>query len=117
MNPLDALATFGLGLIHEGHLQGWFRLAASIAATAFVSFFGTLGISAMTQVQQGATPHEALFLAAAHASLVMALMVLGIWLKSPLTKGIPILYPGKIEAARIEQLTGEGTVFNPNDKR
>jgi hypothetical protein len=47
----------------------------------------------------------------------MALSVLGIWLRSPLTKGIPILYPGRVEAARLEQLTSEGTVYSPNEKR
>ncbi len=117
MNPLDALAKFGLGLIHEGHVQAWCRLAASLIATAFVTFFGTLGVSTITNIQVGTPPLAAIILAGAHASLLMALMVLGIWLKSPLTKGIPILYPGKIEASRLEQLASDGSVYNPNDKR
>jgi hypothetical protein len=117
MNPLGALAEFGLGLIREGHVQGWCRLAASILASAFVSFFGTLGLSALAELQAGKPASVAIILALAHASIVMALMVLALWLKSPLTKGIPILYPGKIEAARLEQMAESGTVFNPNDKR
>lgn len=117
MNPLDTLAKFGLGLISEGHAQAWFRLIASILATAFVTFFGTLGLSVVGSVQSGMPAVPAMMLAIAHSSLLMALMVLGIWLKSPLTKGIPVLYPGKIEAKRLEQLADSGTVYNPNDKR
>ena len=117
MDPLSALAKFGLGLIHEGHVQGWMRLLASILATAFVTFFGTLGLSTIAQVQTGVPANVALVLALAHASVTMALMVLGIWLRSPLTQGTPILYPGAIEAKRLEQLADDGTVFNPNDKR
>lgn len=117
MNPLNALASFAVGLIHEGHIQAWMRLLASILATAFVTFFGSFGLSLIAQVQSGVQYSAAFVLALAHASALMALMVLGIWLKSPLTKGIPILYPGKIEAARLQELADSGTVYNPNDKR
>jgi len=107
MNPFDGLAKLIVGFVHEGHLQAWSRLAASILATAFVSFFGTLG----TSIVAGREP---MVIAIGHASLFMALMVLALWLKNPLTRGIPILYPGKIEAARMEQLVADGTVYNPN---
>src|SRR6266571_7986398 len=108
MNPFDGLAKLIIGLVHEGVVAAYMRLAASIAATAFVSFFGTLG----TSIVAG---HEPLAIAIGHASLVMALMVLALWLKNPLTRKIPILYPGKIEAARLEQLVADGTVYNPNE--
>ena len=110
MNPFDGLAKLIVGFVHEGHLQAWSRLAASIAATAFVSFFGTLG----TSIVAG---HEPLAIAIGHGSLVMALMVLAIWLRNPLTRGIPILYPGAIEAARLKQLTADGTVYDPNEAK
>src|SRR5437016_3724253 len=108
MNPFDGLARLVLGFVHQGIMQAWMRLAASIAATAFVSFFGTLGTSIVAA-------HEPIGIAFGHASLVMALMVLALWLKNPLTRKIPILYPGKIEAARLEQLVADGTVYNPNE--
>ena len=116
-NPLDTLVNLYLGFLHEGHAQAWCRLIASIMATAFITFFGTIGLSVMSQMQIGTLPAAAIVLAVAHASLLMALMVLGIWLKSPLTKNIPIMYPGKIEAARLEQLADDGSVFNPNKEK
>lgn len=109
MSPFDAIGQFALGLIKSGHVQGWYRLIASVLATAFVTFWGILGI-ALVQGSGWAVSFGT-------ASLAMSLAVLGIWLRSPLTKGIPILYPSKIEAARIEQLTADGSVFNPNEKR
>jgi hypothetical protein len=115
MNPFTGIADFCLGLIREGHFQGWMRLIASLVITAFVSFFGTFSLSTLSQVQAGVPVIVAFPLAIAHGSLMMSLMVLALWLRSPLTKGIAILYPGKLEAARLEQLVGDGTVFNPND--
>jgi ABC-type multidrug transport system permease subunit len=107
MNPFDTLGTVIVGVYRTGKMQAWAKLAASCIATAFVSFWGTLGITLMSG--------KPMAYAIGAASLSMALSFLALWVRSPLTKGIPILYPGKIAAARIEQLTADGTEFNPNE--
>jgi hypothetical protein len=112
MNPL---ATLAIGWYRTGKLQGWIRLLASCLVTAFVTFFGTFGLIVGALVNSGGV--NALVIGLAAASTAMALSVLSLWLRSPLTKGIPILYPGKIEAARLTQLTDDGIVYNPNEKR
>ena len=115
IDPFSAIATFGLGLIKNGQLQGWCRLAASLIATAFVTFFGTFGIAVVGLIQtNSAAP---LTLGLAYASISMSVAVLSLWLRSPLTKGIPILYPGKIESARLKELGDSGEVYNPNDQK
>src|SRR6266700_398366 len=110
MNPFDGSAILFLGFVQQGLMGAWLSLVASMAATAFVALFGTQG----TSIVAG---HEPIGIAFGHASLVMALMVLALWFKNPLTRKIPILYPGKIEAARLEQLVADGTVYNPNEAK
>lgn len=117
MNPFEGLAKFALGWIHEGHVQGWMRLAASLAATCFVSFFGGFGITAIGALQGGKPPAFAFALGIAVGSLWMSLSALGIWKMSPLSKGIPILIPGAIQAEKVKQLTQSGDTFDPNAKR
>ncbi len=117
MDPFHALASFVLGLIKHGAVQAWLRLVASLVATAFVTFFGTLGLTLTAQVTAGMPASTAFILALGYSSLMMALMILGLWLKSPLTKNIPILWPAAIEAARVKELTDQGTVYSANDKR
>ena len=115
MNPFDGVARLILGIWSEGKLQGWIRLLASCSASAFIVFFGTFGLT--VRILASGPPVTALVMGLAAASLAMALAVLGLWIRSPLTKGLALVYPGKIEAARIQQLTEDGTVYVSNEKR
>lgn len=117
MDPFNAIGNFAIGLIRTGKIQGWIKLAASCAATAFVTFFGIFGLSLTAALQSGTLAGQAIALSLGYASVAMAISVLSLWLRSPLTKGIPILYPGRIDAARLDTLEKEGTVFDPNEKR
>lgn len=117
MDPFKTLAEFGVGLIKERHLQEWARLIASLSVSAFVTFVGTFGLSLEAQLHLSVPASVAIPLSLAHSCVLMALSVLNLWTKSPATKGIPILFTGKIEVARIEQLTGDSIIFNPNEKR
>lgn len=117
MNPFDTIGTFFVGLIKEGHLQAWYKLAVSCLATIFVTFFGTFGLTGLALINSQNNYTLILVISLLTACLHTALAVLVLWMKSPLTKGIPIAYFGKIEAKRLEVLSSEGSVFNPNDKR
>jgi len=76
--------------------QAWFRLGMSIFATAFVSFTGTWGFTIVTLSEQDADPQTALVLGFAWGLIVMSASVVGLWLRSPLTKGMTIMVPRKI---------------------
>jgi len=76
--------------------QAWFRLGMSIFATAFVSFTGTWGFTIVALNEQGVDPLMALLLGFAWGLIVMSASVVGLWLRSPLTKGMTIMVPRKI---------------------
>src|SRR6266705_5577395 len=115
MNPFEGIATLLIGVYRTGKLQAWARLLASCSATAFITFFATFGLT-VSALAKG-PPVVALVMGLATASLAMALSVLGLWLRSPLTRNIPLLYPAKIEAARLQELVDDGTVYVPNAQR
>jgi len=48
--------------------------------------------------------------ACAIAAIAISVCVISLWTRSPLTKGIPLCRPGRIEARRIEMLTTENPV-------
>lgn len=56
MDPLNALASFFLGLIKQGKMEKWYSLTATCMAGAFVGFFGTLGTSGWILLAAGNSP-------------------------------------------------------------
>ncbi len=86
----------------------WFRFGSSIAGTAFISFWGTWGVVGGGALASGAEPLLALISGFFAGALTMATAVLALWKRSPLTKGIPIMAPMKVEE---ELLKDEGFVY------
>lgn len=117
MNPFDGIASFFVGLIHEGHLQAWIKLGVSCLATSFVTFFGTFGLVGLSLISSQNNYTLIFVISLLTACLHMSLAVLTLWLKSPLTKGMPIAYFGKLESKRIETLTEQGSLFNLNEQK
>ena len=76
--------------------QAWFRLGMSIFTTAFISFTGTWGFTIVTLHEQGADDITALLLGFAWGLIIMSVSVVGLWLRSPLTKGMTLVVPRKI---------------------
>ena len=76
--------------------QAWFRLGMSIFVTAFVSFFGTWGLTIVALQEKGTDIWVSLVLGFAWGLIVMSASVVGLWLRSPLTKGMAIVVPRKI---------------------
>lgn len=44
MNPFEGIASFFLGLIKQGKMEKWYKLAWGCSLAAFLSFWGTWGI-------------------------------------------------------------------------
>lgn len=108
MSPFDLLSKLILGIYHEGHIQAWIRLIFACSISAFVSFFGIFGTTLLGT--------SSLIISLGTASVSMSVCVLLLWLKSPLTKGIPVLYPGTVDVKRVEQLEANGIVYVENKK-
>lgn len=108
MNPFDALGNFAVNLIKHGAVQAWMKLLVSClvsSVVAFAGFFGSVLLSTKSFV-----------LAIGSGSLAVSITLVSLWIKSPLTKGIPILYFGEIEVARIEEMQKSFEVYDENKK-
>lgn len=77
--------------------EDWFKQGMSIFGTAFVCFFGTFGAVGYTSIKTGDAPLVAFMLALFMGSGAMAAGVGLLWLRSPLTRGIPLLVPMSVE--------------------
>ena len=110
----DALSNFILGWIKNGQMQAWIRLLMSIFGTAFVAFFGVLGVTIVTLYPTIGT--GALVIGIGAASLAMAISVLFLWRSSKLTKGIPIAVTGDIEKEYQRILKEQGMVISGDKK-
>ena len=104
---LGAISTIIVGIfgvMKKGKRRwAWFRFAMSIFGTAFVSFWGTWGVIGGGALTAGAEPIVALATGFFAGALTMATAVLALWLRSPLTKGIPILAPMKVEENLLDE--------------
>jgi hypothetical protein len=79
----------------------WFRLIMSIVFTAFVGFWGSFGISVWALYDShGAI--GAVVLGIADGAIWMAVTTLILFKRSPLTKGMSIVVPMKIEEKALE---------------
>lgn len=117
LNPFDALGNVVLGFWKDGELQGWIRLFVSCLISILITFLGVFGITLGTCEQQGMRPSAALLISLATACTASAASLASLWIKSPYTKGIPILYPFTIEAKRIAALQHDGgDVYDDNQK-
>lgn len=84
---------------HIKQKEAWFRLGMSIFGTSFVSFSFTFGTVAGGALANDVPPLIALAMGVASGAAASAVYVAVLWKRSPLTKGIPIAYPGKVEEA------------------
>lgn len=105
---MGALSSLVIGIYHEGHIQGWIRLFVSCLATSVITFSGTFGLTLLST--------KSLILALGSSMVAISVSLISLWIKSPLTKGVPILYFGEIEAARISDLTKTFEVYDENKK-
>lgn len=98
--PFGAIASLITGFygVHKKmrQRQAWFRLGMSIFVTAFISFTGTWGLTIVALNERGVGDLTALLLGFAWGLIVMSASVVGLWLRSPLTKGMTIMVPRKI---------------------
>lgn len=115
-DPFSAIGGLIIGFHRTGKMQAWGRLIASVLATAFVTFWGTWGLSIWTLhgTMPEAGPVWVGLLACANAMMAMASIVIWLWQKSEITKGIPIAYPVKVEA--VAPAIDGGIALDPNKK-
>ena len=96
--------------------EEWFRVGLSLFGTAFVSFWGTWGLSIWALYPRfGLWP--ALVLGYADGCIVMASTVLILWKRSPLMRGIPIAAPMNVEQRALEQGVALTTPTPPKEKK
>lgn len=112
LNPLGSIV---VGLLANRQLQRWLRLLASLAGTALVTFLGIFGLTVLSAYPTvGAA--GALVLGLGTASISTSVTVLWLWRRHPLTKGIPIAVPARVED-ELNKALGEGmTLTNLEDK-
>lgn len=102
MNPFDALGSVILGIFRHKATQAWIRLLVSVLVTSFVTFTGVLGATILASYATfGAL--GALIVGLGTASLSTASAVFYLWMRSPLTKKIPIALPQQVLKAADEE--------------
>lgn len=125
-NPFGALATIIVGFKGISKADEWFRLGASVFMTAFINFWGGWGLAGLA-IYKGAGEAVGLGFPADNAlaalvggflcgSVAMAVSVLLLWKRSPLTKGTSILALGRIEEEAIKKLGEEGVSYSEKPK-
>lgn len=126
-NPFGALATIIVGFKGIAKADEWFRLGVSVFMTAFVNFWGGWGLAGLA-IYKGAGEVLGLGFPAADAMVAlaggflagcvaMAVSVLLLWKRSPLTKGTSILALGRIEEEAIKKLGEEGVTYTEKPKK
>ena len=113
LDPLGAIATVISGKMaadRAGKIAGatleeadrWFQFGMSIFGTAFCSLFGAWAVATPALYTTGAGIWPALVLGFCAGLGTMAAMVYQLWVRSPLTKGIPLLVPAAVQKKAIE---------------
>ena len=121
-NPLGALATIIVGFKGIGKADEWFRLGASVFMTAFLNLAGAWGLGGIAIFSGLASgfPKGDIVVAVGGGFLMgliaMAVSVLLLWKRSPLTKGTSILALGRIEEEAIKKLGEEGVSYTEKPK-
>ena len=93
--------------------EEWFKFGASIMGTAFVTFNGTWGAAIIAHFSTGSNIWVCLVLGFGEALLATAALVAWLWMRSPLTRGIPIAMPMKVQQ---EVLNGGFSYIEPKSK-
>jgi len=93
------------GALDEAGLYAdrWFRLVAAVLMTSYVGFPGMVGLVASAALASGDSPWLALGKGIIGALLVVPLVVYNLWVRSDLTKGIPIALASQLAAAAVNQ--------------
>jgi len=85
----------------------WFKLSLSLSGTAMVTFLGIFGTVGAATLASGQTVAVSVAVGLFAGSSATAAAVYGIWRRSSLTKGIPILAPMKVAQDEMQA----GTVY------
>ena|ERR1700690_1032779 len=95
MNPFDALANFGLGILKQRVIQDWCKLIFSIAFSGGVGFVFTCGAVLV------APPHS-WAMAIGSGQIIAGVCMTAVFRASPLTKGLLVVLPSAEAAKEIE---------------
>jgi hypothetical protein len=115
LDPLGAIAEFGIGYIKAGRLQGWCKLAASCIASMTATFCIDFGSHLIIAVHTGA--RLPLLDALGSGSVAAGLALIWVWRNSKLTQGLPLGYTGDVQVELNKKLVDAGMVFDKNEKR
>lgn len=77
--------------------EEWYKFGMSLFGTAFCSFFGGWAAATPAIYAGGANIWIALVLGFCGGMGLMAAMVYQLWVRSPLTKGMPLLVPAGVQ--------------------
>jgi hypothetical protein len=80
----------------------WYRFGMSLFGSAFCSFFGTWGTLTPTLFASGMNLWPALVMGFCGGLATMAAVVYALWVRSPLTKGMPLMVPTTVQTKAIE---------------
>lgn len=110
LNPFEALASFVLGVLKQGQIQAWIRVAASFTMSALVTGLFAWG----TAILAGA----AFLRATAIASIAVAAILVHAWIRHPLTRKLPLFWTGDLETERLKMLEEKQVVSHgvPDEK-
>lgn len=104
------------GFFTRHQIDKWARLILSCAATAFCTFFFTIGSAGLLHLSAGHGPGLSITYAVFEACITMAALVLFRWTHSSLTKNIPISVPGGLMTAENKILENQNVATIGNDK-
>ena len=95
MNPFDALANFGLGILKQQVIQGWCKLIFTIAFSGGVTFVFICGTVLVS-------PPHSWAIAVGSGQMLAAVCMTAVFRASPLTKGLLVVLPSAEAAKEIE---------------
>ena len=99
---LEARAIGKVASAAEAWAYGFYRLMMALSITAFVCFLGTWGGTALA-MWQSVGIWVGLGVGFATALSVTSLVIFNLWMRSELTKGIPIALPSSLAEAATNQ--------------
>jgi hypothetical protein len=102
LNPLEALASLTLGLIKQGKVQAWCRIAASMLMSALVTGIGTWGLAILAG--------SSFLTACAISAVSVSSVLITAWTANPECRRIPLFWPGRLERERQKMLQEENVV-------
>lgn len=109
----EAIGRIINGFIQAHAIDKWAKFIVSMTTSAVCTFLGTFGAGTISHLSAGQKPAVSLSYGVAEGSIAAAAVVLHLWKRSKMIKGIPLVVPMPLEASESELLRDKGLAVEP----